>query len=151
MMNNNQPSLVKYAITKDETSLLLQKRTEVAQCIIATSGSYIFAEAGQDAHTCWNIQARSGSYNLFVQNILVSIRTGEQRKRDGYTYMSIEEMVITEIQPINLDWTNLQQEGQMLQLNIGIGMNMDFMLLINISHFKINDQYTGKDLTLMID
>jgi hypothetical protein len=28
----------------------------------------------------------------------------------GATYMITEEMVITEIQPINVDWTNLQKQ-----------------------------------------
>jgi len=33
--------------------------------------------------------------------------SGEKKRRDGSTYMSTEEMMITEIQPINFEWTNL--------------------------------------------
>jgi len=33
--------------------------------------------------------------------------SGEKKRRDGCTYMSTEEMMITEIQPINFEWTNL--------------------------------------------
>jgi hypothetical protein len=35
---------------------------------------------------------------------------GKKNRRGGATYMITEEMVITEIQPINLDWTNLQKQ-----------------------------------------
>jgi len=62
---------------------------------------------------------------LFVRN-LAAVRN----KRDGCTYMSIEEMMVTEIQPINFEWTNLQQQGEILQLNKD-GMGLDFVLSMN--------------------
>jgi hypothetical protein len=48
-----------------------------------------------------------------VQNLAVVRKI----KRDGCTYMSTEEMMVTEIQPGDFEWTNLQQQGWMLQLN----------------------------------
>jgi hypothetical protein len=53
-----------------------------------------------------------------------------RNKRDGCTYMSIEEMMVTEIQPINFEWTNLQQQGEILQLNKD-GTGLDFVLSMN--------------------
>ena len=53
-----------------------------------------------------------------------------RNKRDGCTYMSIEEMMVAEIQPINFEWTNLQQQGEILQLNKD-GMGLDFVLSMN--------------------
>jgi hypothetical protein len=44
--------------------------------------------------------------------------------------MSIEEMMVTEIQPINFEWTNLQQQGEILQLNKD-GTGLDFVLSMN--------------------
>lgn len=45
--------------------------------------------------------------NLFVRNLAVVRKIN----RDGCTYMIIEEMMITEIQPIDFERTNLQQQG----------------------------------------
>jgi len=37
-----------------------------------------------------------------------------RKERVALNYMSIEEMMITEIQPINFEWINLQQQGEVL-------------------------------------
>ena len=82
-------------------------------------------------HAGLHVGVRSVSRLIFKVGILIVRNLAVVRnKRDGCTYMSIEEMMVTEIQPINFEWTNLQQQGEILQLNKD-GMGLDFVLSMN--------------------